>query len=258
MGTAGESTETSISSCGSSSGWMRTKRGSPVAATAATRATRAASDPSGVTLPMHPRSADPACRLTKAPAGSWSRVGRSGRGGGGWFRMAARTAAHATARSAARSIGSSSGSGGPGPLPGPPVPEVVRQDTGMVERQGRGQLLLTEHAGLGGVVRGSRRAARSPDVNGGDGGPARVARRIGVDAQELRELDVEGRLLAHLAPGGCLGALAGVDHAARNGPAGRRVAAPDEDDPTRELDDHVHRGTGLLLRHLTPKKKGDG
>src|SRR5437867_13077362 len=144
---------------------------------------------------MHPRSADPACRLTKAPAGSCSRVGRSGRVGGGWFRTAARTAARATARSAARSIGSSSGSGRPGPLAGPPVPEVVRQDTGMVERQGSGQLLLVEHAGLRGVVGGTRCAARSPDVDGGDGGSARVARRIGVDAEKLRELDVEGRLL---------------------------------------------------------------
>src|SRR5207245_5081737 len=91
-----------------------------------------------------------------APAGSRSRGGRSGRGGGECPITAARTAARATPRSAARSNGSSSGSGGPGPLAGPPVPEVVRQDTGMVEGQGSWQLMLGEDAGLGGVVGGTR------------------------------------------------------------------------------------------------------
>src|SRR5947208_1168727 len=77
-------------------------------------------------------------------------------------------------------------------------------------------------------------------------------------AEQRGELGVGCRLLAHLAPGGRLGDVARVDHAAWNGPARRRVAPANQNDPLFEFDEHVHGGTGMILRHRAPNKKGDG
>ncbi len=65
-----------------------------------------------------------------------------------------------------------------------------------------------------------------------------------------QELDVEGRLLPGLAGGGRLERLTVIDEAAGDGPAGRRVAAPDENDPSPapgglDLDNDVHGRDGV-------------
>src|SRR5207302_4240468 len=122
---------------------------------------------------------------------------------------------------------------------GAPVAEVVGQDLCVIEGERRGKVVLAEEANAGRIVARLRRAGGASHEHGGDGLAARVARRVGVDAQQIGQLDRERRLLARFAPRGVPHPLPGIDEAARQRPAGRRVAPSDEHDPIADLDDDV-------------------
>ena len=77
------------------------------------------------------------------------------------------------------------------------------------------------------VVAGDRLARGRRDVDDRDRMAARVARRVGIDAQHLAELHVEAGFLARLAHRRMLDRLADVHEAARQGMARRRMAAAD-------------------------------
>ena len=93
--------------------------------------------------------------------------------------------------------------------------------------------------------------ARSPGhEHGRDRMPAGIAGGVGIGPELADELDLEPGLLAGLARGGGLEGFAVVDEAAGQGPAGRRVAALDEDDAPpaasgRDLDDDVDGRRGM-------------
>jgi len=79
-----------------------------------------------------------------------------------------------------------------------------------------------------------------------------IALRVGIGPELAEELDFERGLFAGLADGRRLERLPVVHEAARKGPAGRRVAAFDEDDPQRspavhDLDDDVDRRDGIAV-----------
>ena len=61
----------------------------------------------------------------------------------------------------------------------------------MVERERRRERVPGERARLLGVVGAARLAGRAPQEHRGDGVTARIAARIGVDLEEVHELDLE-------------------------------------------------------------------
>lgn len=100
------------------------------------------------------------------------------------------------------------------------------------------------------VVGGLRLALSPGDEHRRNGVKTRVPRGVGVGVELAEELDVERCLLAGLADGRRLERLAVIDKAARQGPAGRRVPALDEDDAARlpaghDFDDDVDGGHGV-------------
>jgi hypothetical protein len=107
------------------------------------------------------------------------------------------------------------------------------------------------------VVGGFRLALGPGDEHRRNGVEARISSGVGVGMELAEELDVERRLLAGLADGRRLERLAVIDKAAGEGPAGRRVAALDEDNAPRlpavhDFDDDVDGGHGvteLRARH---------
>src|SRR2546422_1006427 len=122
-----------------------------------------------------------------------------------------------------------------------PVAEIVGQDLRVIEGERRGEVLLAEEAYARGIVSRLRRACGASHEDGRDGRAARVARRVGVDAEEIGQLDREGCLFTRFAARGVPDALSGIDEAAGQRPAVRRVAPPDEHDPVADLDDDVDR-----------------
>jgi len=125
--------------------------------------------------------------------------------------------------------------------------EIVREDFGVVEGERRRERARREDARALRVVGRDRRSAGAPDEDGREGVLPRVARRVGVDAEEGGECHVKPGLLARLADRGVLDALAVLDEPARDRPAGGRVSPPDEDNPARDLDDDVDGGGGVAV-----------
>src|SRR5207248_3327953 len=75
--------------------------------------------------------------------------------------------------------------------------------------------------------------------DGGDGVPARIAIRAGVDSEQRCQLHLERSLFAGFANRRQFNRLADIDEAARNRPSGRKILALDEDNAPFHLDDHV-------------------
>src|SRR5262249_18304548 len=109
----------------------------------------------------------------------------------------------------------------------------------VIERDRARQLVAREDRGAGCVVAALGRALGAADEHGRNGVVARIARRIGVNAEELEQLDVEPRFLARFATRRIGHELTAVDVTAGQSPTGRRMAAFDEYDAARHLDDHV-------------------
>lgn len=99
------------------------------------------------------------------------------------------------------------------------------------------------------VVPGAWGAFRAAQKDDADRVAARIAVRVGVDVEELREPDVEAGLLPDFPPGCMFDGLAVVDEAAGQSPAFGRVFPPNENDATVEFHDHVHGWYGIPERH---------
>ena len=114
----------------------------------------------------------------------------------------------------------------------------------MIEGQGQAPVPGIEDDGPPGVV-GAFGIARGPgQKDRRDRVEARVARWVRIGPQLADETDVERSLLAGLPHGGLFERLAVVHEAARQRPAGGRIAALDEDDAAapravHNLDDDV-------------------
>src|SRR5438128_114749 len=111
--------------------------------------------------------------------------------------------------------------------------EVVAQNGGVVEAQLRpGHLVFREPAGVGSVVAALRNGARLrlAGVDRADVVLPRVALRVRIGEELADQLDLQAGLFARFASAGALERFAFVDVAAGDGPAVRRVLAPDEDD----------------------------
>lgn len=120
----------------------------------------------------------------------------------------------------------------------------------MVEGQRKGPVPGIENEDGPGIVGRFRLAPGPGDEHGRDGVKTRVPRGVGVGAELADELDLERGLFAGFPHGGRLERLAVVDESARQGPAGRRVPALDEDDArlfpaVHDLDDDVDGGYGI-------------
>jgi hypothetical protein len=123
-----------------------------------------------------------------------------------------------------------------------PLEPVERggEDLVVVEGQVERRPGIEPVGGLGVVAAGDLRGRTADDgrVGQADRPPARVAARVGEDANELdRSGDVEPGLLAQLAPGASLDRLVDVEEAAGECPlAGERVLLPpDQEDAQSRL-----------------------
>ncbi len=117
----------------------------------------------------------------------------------------------------------------------------------MVEGQRPAPVAGVDDDGRPGVVDAPGLARGPGQEDRRDRMEARVPGRVRVGAQLPDELDVEGGLLAGLSDRGRLKRFAVIDEAAREGPAGGRVLALDEDAAAapaavHDLDDDVDRG----------------
>src|SRR5512134_3582426 len=102
--------------------------------------------------------------------------------------------------------------------------EEVRENLRMVENEGR-ERVPGENTRLGGVVAAGGHAVGVRKKDRADRMPPGVARGVGVAVELAGQAHGQARLLAGLAHRRRLQRLAGVDEAARERPAERRVLA---------------------------------
>ena len=131
----------------------------------------------------------------------------------------------------------------------------------MVEGQRPAPVAGVGDDGPPGVVASPGAAGRPGQEDRGDGMEARVPGRVRVGPELAEELDLEPRLLARFPDGGRFERFAVIDEAARQGPAGRGIAALDEDDAPpaaagHDLDDDVDRRERIAV--LTAGHEGSG
>src|SRR5512135_1338015 len=94
------------------------------------------------------------------------------------------------------------------------VSKVVRQDLRVVEGEGGGEVALAKESRLGGVVAALGGAFGAPDVDRRDRVVARVACRVGVNAQQGGEGYAQARLLQRLPDGGGFDGFTDLDEPA--------------------------------------------
>jgi len=108
--------------------------------------------------------------------------------------------------------------------------QVVAQNPRVVESKRRRQTLRTEYRHPRGIVLRPRLAHRLGDIHRRGGVAARIARRIGVTAQQHLERHAQRRFLLGFAHGGMFERFADVHKPPGQSPAVRRVLAPDQHD----------------------------
>src|SRR5262245_5424538 len=94
-------------------------------------------------------------------------------------------------------------------------------------------------------------ARQQSEISDADRVPARIAFRIGINANEAEVADLDAHLFLDLAPACCLYGLADIDKSAgeRIGAFEWLVHAPDEKHPARIVEDHAIGGESGRLRH---------
>src|SRR5438874_270356 len=95
------------------------------------------------------------------------------------------------------------------------VDYVSSKGAGVIIGKRRGQIVCAEQRHAGGVVARLRHTGGATDEDRRDRRAARVARRVGVDAENVGQLHLERRLLARFAARGVADALSGVDETPR-------------------------------------------
>lgn len=120
----------------------------------------------------------------------------------------------------------------------------------MVEGQQPAAVAGVGHDRPAGIVAAPGEARGPGHEHGRDRVQAGISRGVGIGPELADELDLERGLLTGLPHGGRFEGLPVVDEAAGQGPAGRRVAAFDEDDAPaaasgRDLDDDVDGRHGI-------------
>jgi hypothetical protein len=136
---------------------------------------------------------------------------------------------------------------------------IIGEDLGVIEREGRWGLAGEKEADRFGVVLGDRRACGAANINHTDGLTTGIAAGARVDAEEGVEFDVKGDFLARFAESGLLDSLAEINEAAGNSPSVGNIFALDQDDAVADFGDNVggyRRAYGT--RHASQIIMGEG